>query len=86
MDIEISKKITFHSSLIENIKKALNKIISEGFYPTIFFIRFDRISEAATAEFIANLEGISLLTLTFKNPDLMKKQAKHLEGWLETLA
>lgn len=44
--------------LIENIKKALNKILSEGVYPTIFFIRFDRISEAATAEFIANLEGI----------------------------
>lgn len=44
--------------LIENIKKALNKIISEGVYPSIFFIRFDRISEAATAEFIANLEGI----------------------------
>lgn len=44
--------------LIENIKKALNRTISEGFYPTIFFIRFDRISEAATAEFIANLEGI----------------------------
>lgn len=44
--------------LIENIKKALNKVISEGVMPTIFFIRFDRISEAATAEFIANLEGI----------------------------
>lgn len=44
--------------LIENIKKALNKIISEGFYPTIFFIRFDRISESASAEFFANLEGI----------------------------
>lgn len=44
--------------LIENIKKALNKIIAQGVYPTIFFIRFDRISESATAEFIANLEGI----------------------------
>lgn len=44
--------------LLENIKKALNKIISEGFYPTIFFIRFDRISEKASAEFFANLEGI----------------------------
>ena len=43
---------------IENIKKALNKVILEGKYPTIFFIRFDRISEVATAEFIANLEGI----------------------------
>jgi len=44
--------------LIENIKKALNKILEEGVYPTIFFIRFDRISEAASAEFIANLEGV----------------------------
>lgn len=48
--------------VIENTKKALNKIISEGKYPTIFFIRFDRISEAATAEFIANLEGIKNAT------------------------
>lgn len=48
--------------LIENIKKALNKIIEEGAYPTIFFIRFDRISEAATAEFLANLEGIKSAT------------------------
>lgn len=44
--------------LIENIKKALNRIIAEGSFPTIFFIRFDRISEAASAEFFANLEGI----------------------------
>lgn len=44
--------------LIENIKKALNKIISEGAYPTIFFIRFDRISQSASPEFFANLEGI----------------------------
>lgn len=52
----IQSKSTF--LLIENIKKALNKIISEGVYPTIFFIRFDRISESASAEFFANLEGI----------------------------
>ena len=48
--------------LIENIKKALNRIISEGAYPTIFFIRFDRITEAASAEFFANLEGIKSST------------------------
>lgn len=48
--------------LIENIKKALNRIISEGAYPTIFFIRFDRITEAASAEFFANLEGIKSAT------------------------
>lgn len=52
----IQSKNTF--LLIENIKKALNKIISEDVYPTIFFIRFDRISESASAEFFANLEGV----------------------------
>ena len=52
----IQSKNTF--ILIENIKKALNKIISEGIYPTIFFLRFDRISESASADFFANLEGI----------------------------
>lgn len=48
--------------LIENIKKALAKIISEGVYPTIFFIRFDRIAEDASADFFANLEGIQTST------------------------
>lgn len=52
----IQSKDTF--ILIENIKKALNRIIDEGVFPTIFFIRFDRISEAASAEFFANLEGV----------------------------
>lgn len=48
--------------LIENIKKALNRIIAEGSFPTIFFIRFDRITEAASAEFFANLEGVKSST------------------------
>ncbi len=48
--------------LIENIKMALNKIIAEDVYPTIFFIRFDRITEAASAEFFANLEGFKSST------------------------
>lgn len=48
--------------LVENIKKSLNKIIGEGVYPTIFFLRFDRISEAASADFFANLEGIQSAT------------------------
>lgn len=52
----IQSKDTF--ILIENLKKALNRIISEGVFPTIFFNRFDRISEAASAEFLANLEGV----------------------------
>jgi hypothetical protein len=56
----IQSKNTF--ILIENIKKALGKIISEGTFPTIFFIRFDRISESASADFFANLEGLKNAT------------------------
>lgn len=56
----IQSKNTF--LLIENIKRALSKIISEGVFPTIFFIRFDRISESATADFLANLEGLKSST------------------------
>lgn len=52
----IQSKDTF--LMVESIKKALNKIISEGVYPTIFFIRFDRIAESSSAEFFANLEGL----------------------------
>lgn len=52
----IQSKNTF--LMIENIKKALNRVIGEGIYPTIFFIRFDRIAESASADFLANLEGL----------------------------
>lgn len=34
--------------------------------------------------FIASLQGVSLLTLTFKDPSLLQKQGKNLEHWLET--
>ncbi len=33
---------------------------------------------------IASLQGVSLLTLTFKDPNLIQKQSKNLEQWLET--
>lgn len=32
---------------------------------------------------ISSLQGISLLTLTFKDPTFLKRQEKHLEAWLE---
>ncbi len=33
---------------------------------------------------IASLQGVSLLTLTFKDPSLLQRQSKNLELWLET--
>lgn len=48
--------------MIEYVRRSLNKIIDAGFLPTIFFIRFDRISDAATPEFFANLEGLKAST------------------------
>ena len=43
---------------IDNVRLALLKIAEQGFLPTLFFIRFDRIKDALTPEFFANLEGI----------------------------
>ncbi len=44
--------------LLDGIRKAIKKIIETGLLPTIFFVRFDRITEAATPEFLANLQGM----------------------------
>jgi len=32
---------------------------------------------------IGSLQGVSLLTLTFKDPSLLQRQSKTLEKWLE---
>lgn len=44
--------------LIENIRKVLTKIIDQGYLPTIFFIRFDRMQQVATENLFANLRGL----------------------------
>jgi DNA-binding winged helix-turn-helix (wHTH) protein len=44
--------------LIDSIRKAINKIVETGVLPTIFFIRFDRMDDAATKELLFNLEGL----------------------------
>lgn len=43
---------------IDAIRKSLLKIIENGFLPDIFFLRFDRIKDAVTPEFYANLQGL----------------------------
>src|SRR3989344_6223161 len=44
--------------LVEAVRKSLTKIIAAGVLPTIFFIRFDRLRNVATTEFLYNLEGL----------------------------
>ncbi len=43
---------------IDSVRLAIGKIIEEGCLPTMFFIRFDRLGQAATPELFANLEGL----------------------------
>ncbi len=43
---------------IDSIKKSLLLIIHEGYLPTIFFTRFDRMVEASTPSFFANFQGL----------------------------
>ena len=43
---------------IDSVRISIIKIIEEGFLPTLFFIRFDRLGESVTPDFFANLEGL----------------------------
>ena len=43
---------------IDSIRKSLVRLVSEGFTPTIFFLRFDRIKDVVTPEFFANFQGL----------------------------
>lgn len=43
---------------IDCIRKTLLLIIQNGVFPTLFFLRFDRIKDAASAEFFDNLQGL----------------------------
>lgn len=43
---------------IENLREVLNLVVKEDIYPTLFFLRFDRLSEAINQELFANLQGL----------------------------
>jgi hypothetical protein len=43
---------------IDSVRNAIKKIIEQGYLPTLFFIRFDRLGNSVTPEFFANLEGL----------------------------
>lgn len=43
---------------IDSVRRGLVELTENGFLPTLFFIRFDRMKDAATPEFFANLQGL----------------------------
>lgn len=74
--------------LIDTIRQALSLLVQQGFLPTLFFIRFDRIKDAANPSFLDNLQGLrdaanrkvsfvftSYRTLDVLAPDVFPKAA-----------
>src|SRR3989344_5262376 len=43
---------------IDSVRRVLVELVRNGFLPTIFFNRFDRIKDAVTPEFFSNLHGL----------------------------
>lgn len=43
---------------LDSVQKVLAHFLNAGLYPTIFLVRFDRLADAATAEFFNNLQGL----------------------------
>jgi len=44
--------------VIDNIRQALNLLVDSGVYPTIFFLRFDRLKDTFNPSLFDNLEGL----------------------------
>lgn len=43
---------------IDNVRRTIAELVANNILPTLFFIRFDRMKDAATPEFFANLQGL----------------------------
>lgn len=44
--------------VIDNIRQALNLLVENGVYPTIFFLRFDRLKDTFNPSLFDNFEGL----------------------------
>jgi Transcriptional regulatory protein, C terminal len=47
-----------HFFTLDSVRKVLETIVASGLYPTLFLIRFDRLSEVFTEDFFGNLLGL----------------------------
>ena len=43
---------------IDNLRKSLSFLCSKGYFPTIFFLRFDRMKDVLTHDLFANIQGL----------------------------
>jgi DNA-binding winged helix-turn-helix (wHTH) protein len=44
--------------LLDGLRRSMGLLVHAGILPTIFFLRFDRIKDAVTPEFVDNLQGL----------------------------
>lgn len=44
--------------LMDAIRQSISRVIQSGVLPSLFFLRFDRMKDAATSEFFNNLQGL----------------------------
>ncbi len=44
--------------VIDNIRQALNLLVASGVYPTLFFLRFDRLKDTFNSSLFDNFEGL----------------------------
>lgn len=76
-----------HFFTVDSLRKTLEILVSAGYYPTLFLIRFDRLQSVVTPEFLSNLLGLrdavkeklSYVFTSFRPlpdlaPDVFKKQ------------
>jgi DNA-binding winged helix-turn-helix (wHTH) protein len=68
---------------IDSVRKSLLFLIEEGFLPTIFFLRYDRMQNALTLEFFNNLQG--LVTATDHNLSYVFTSVRELDSLSESL-
>lgn len=77
-----------HFLTIDGIQKSLVILVKQGYLPTLFFIRFDRMANSATSDFFANFQGLieathkklsfvftSLRPLDMLKPEIFTKHA-----------
>lgn len=67
-----------HFLTIDGIRKSLSILAEQGYLPTLFYIRFDRMANAASPDFFANFHG--LLDATHKKLSFVFTSVKPLDA------
>lgn len=68
---------------IDSVRRTLIGLVENGILPTIFFLRFDRMKDAVTPEFFANLQGLK--DATHRKLSYVFTSARSLDALSETV-